>query len=166
MFAPLMLNHPDWKPIFAPEGRLLQAGETIRRTNLSRTLATIAEEGPEAFYKGPIADAIVAKVKETGGILSHQDLEDYQVQVKRALQGTYRGRKVYTPHAPTSGPVLIHMLNLMEHYDHLPEEGRSLLNVHRFIEAMKCKFGRIVVDEKRLIIHLATYAQSALLLGE
>ena len=134
-----MLNHPDWKPIFAPEGRLLQPGETIRRTNLSRTLATIAEEGPQAFYKGPIADAIVAKVKETGGTLSHQDLEDYQVQVKRALQGTYRGRKVYTPHAPTSGPVLIHMLNLMEHYEHLQEEGRSLLNVHRFIEAMKCK---------------------------
>ncbi|KAH9895138.1 gamma-glutamyltranspeptidase [Cubamyces lactineus] len=140
MFAPLMLNHPDWKPIFAPEGRLLQTGETIRRTNLSRTLATIAEEGPEAFYKGPIADAIVAKVKETGGILSHQDLEDYQVQVNRALQGTYRGRKVYTPHAPTSGPVLIHMLNLMEHYDNLQEEGRSLLNVHRFIEAMKFGF--------------------------
>ncbi|KAI9068256.1 gamma-glutamyltranspeptidase [Trametes sanguinea] len=140
MFAPLMLNHPDWKPIFAPEGRLLRPGETIQRTNLSRTLATIADEGAEAFYKGPIADAIVQKVKETGGILTHQDLEDYRVIVKRALQGTYRGRKIYTPHAPTSGPVLIHMLNLMEHYDDLVEEGRTTLNVHRFIEAMKFGF--------------------------
>ncbi|OSD06711.1 gamma-glutamyltranspeptidase [Trametes coccinea BRFM310] len=140
MFAPLMLNHPDWKPIFAPEGRLLQPGETIRRTNLSRTLATIAEEGADAFYKGPIADAIVQKIKETGGILTHQDLEDYRVIVKRALQGTYRGRKIYTPHAPTSGPVLIHMLNLMEHYNDLIEEGRTTLNVHRLIEAMKFGF--------------------------
>ncbi|KAI0630189.1 gamma-glutamyltranspeptidase [Trametes polyzona] len=140
MFAPLMLNHPDWRPIFAPEGRLLQAGDTIRRTNLSRTLTAIAEGGADAFYSGPIADAIVAKVRETGGILTHEDLADYEVQVKRALQGTYRGRKVYTPHAPTSGPVLIHMLNLMEHYEDLLKEGRSLVNVHRFIEAMKFGF--------------------------
>ncbi|KAI0645531.1 gamma-glutamyltranspeptidase [Trametes meyenii] len=140
MFAPLMLNEPDWRAVFAPEGRLLREGETIRRTNLSRTLATIAEEGPGAFYKGPIADAIVNKVRETGGILSHADLEGYEAHVQRALKGSYRGRKVYTPHAPTSGPVLIHMLNLMEHYEELVEDGRTLLNVHRFIEAMKFGF--------------------------
>ncbi len=141
IFAPLMLHHPDWKPIFAPEGRTLKAGETIRRTNLSRTLAAIAEGGADAFYTGPIADAIVEKVRATGGILSHADLAGYEVQVKRALQGTYRGRRVYTPHAPTSGPVLIHMLNLMEHYDDLAEEGRTVVNVHRAIEAMKCECG-------------------------
>ncbi|EIW63497.1 gamma-glutamyltranspeptidase [Trametes versicolor FP-101664 SS1] len=140
MFAPLMLNHPDWKPIFAPEGHTLKTGETIRRTNLSRTLAAIAEGGADAFYTGPIADAIVEKVRVTGGILSHADLAQYEVQVKRALQGTYRGRTVYTPHAPTSGPVLIHMLNLMEHYDDLAEEGRTVVNVHRAIEAMKFGF--------------------------
>ncbi|KAI0355646.1 gamma-glutamyltranspeptidase [Trametes cingulata] len=140
MFAPLMLNHPDWRPIFAPEGRLLKEGQTIRRTNLSRTLAAIADGGADAFYRGPIADALVRKVRETGGILTHADLEGYEVHVKRALEGTYRGRKVYTPHAPTSGPVLIHMLNLMEHYEGLREEGRSVLNVHRLIEAMKFGF--------------------------
>ncbi|KAI0374193.1 gamma-glutamyltranspeptidase [Pilatotrama ljubarskyi] len=140
MFAPLMLNHPDWRPIFAPEGRLLKEGQTIRRTNLSRTLAAIAEGGADAFYTGPIADAIVQKVRETGGILTHADLEGYEVHVKRALEGTYRGRKVYAPHAPTSGPVLIHMLNLMEHYGELVEEGRTVLNVHRLIEAMKFGF--------------------------
>ncbi|KAI8972210.1 gamma-glutamyltranspeptidase [Trametes punicea] len=140
MFAPLMLNHPDWRPIFAPEGRLLKEGDTIRRTSLSLTLSAIAEKGADAFYTGSIADAIVEKVRQTGGILSHKDLEDYRVHVKHALQGTYRGRKVYTPHAPTSGPVLIHMLNLMEHYDHFAEEGRTILNVHRLIEAMKFGF--------------------------
>ena len=139
MFSFLMLNEPDWRAIFAPEGRLLREGEIIRRTNLSRTLETIAEEGPGAFYKGPIADAIIEKVRATGGILTHEDLEGYEVLVSRALQGTYRGRKVYTPHAPTSGPVLQHMLNLMEHYDQLIEDGRTSLNVHRFVEAMKCE---------------------------
>jgi gamma-glutamyltranspeptidase/glutathione hydrolase/leukotriene-C4 hydrolase len=50
IFRPLMLGEPDWSAIFAPQGRLLKEGEIIRRTNLSRTLATIAEEGVDAFY--------------------------------------------------------------------------------------------------------------------
>lgn len=143
MFSPLMLNASDWRAIFAPQGRLLKAGDTIHRTNLSRTLQTIAKEGPGAFYKGPIADAIIDKVRKTGGILSHEDLENYQVQVQHALEGSYRGRKIYTPHAPTSGPVLIHMLNLMEHYPDLVVDGRTALNTHRLIEAMKCGFALV-----------------------
>jgi len=47
----LMLDNEDWSAVFAPEGKLLLQGETIRRTNYSRTLETIANEGPEAFYK-------------------------------------------------------------------------------------------------------------------
>lgn len=69
--------------------------------------------------------------------MTQADLGGYQPIVQRALEGTYRGRKVYTTHAPTSGPVLLHILNLLEHYD-LPEEGRTLLNEHRLIEALKC----------------------------
>ncbi|KAI0076121.1 gamma-glutamyltranspeptidase [Panus rudis PR-1116 ss-1] len=140
MFELLMINSPDWRAIFAPNGTLLKEGDTIRRVNLSRTLTTIAKEGPGAFYKGPIADSIIKKVKETGGILTHADLEAYKVQIKPALQGTYRGRKVYTSHAPTSGPVLLHMLNLIEHYDDFIPFGRNGLNAHRTVEAMKFGF--------------------------
>jgi gamma-glutamyltranspeptidase/glutathione hydrolase/leukotriene-C4 hydrolase len=46
-----MLNHPDWKPLFAPHGVLLEEGDWINRTNYARTLATIAEQGPDAFYE-------------------------------------------------------------------------------------------------------------------
>ena len=77
------------------------------------------------------------KIRETGGILTLEDLEDYSAIIQPALQGTYLSRKVYTTHAPTSGPVLLHMLNIMEHYD-LSEEGMTGLNVHRLVEAMKC----------------------------
>lgn len=49
-FSDLMLNNPDWSSIFAPQGRLLKEGEIIRRTNLSRTLKKISEEGANAFY--------------------------------------------------------------------------------------------------------------------
>ncbi|KDR75924.1 hypothetical protein GALMADRAFT_68202 [Galerina marginata CBS 339.88] len=136
-FADLMLNNPDWSAIFAPNGRLLTTGEVIRRTNLSHTLSKIAEGGADAFYKGPIADSIVRKVRQEGGILSHADLENYSVKVDLALKGTYRDKKVYTTHAPTSGAVLLHMLNLMEHYDMDVRDG---LNVHRLVEAMKFGF--------------------------
>lgn len=82
------------------------------------------------------------KVRETGGILTREDLESYTVIIQPALQGTYLSRKVYTTHAPTSGPVLLHMLNIMEHYD--LSEGMTDLNVHRLVEAMKCNYARCV----------------------
>ncbi|KIM40159.1 hypothetical protein M413DRAFT_172695 [Hebeloma cylindrosporum] len=136
-FTELMLNNPDWSSIFAPSGRMLKEGERISRANLSRTLSTISKEGADAFYTGAIADAIVRKVRSEGGILTHADLENYAVKVDRALEGSYRGRKVYTSHAPTSGPVLIHMLNLIENYDMVDFNG---LNVHRLVEIMKFGF--------------------------
>ncbi|KIY53111.1 gamma-glutamyltranspeptidase [Fistulina hepatica ATCC 64428] len=136
-FADLMLNNSDWAAIFAPDGRLLREGEIIRRTSYSRTLALVAEHGGNAFYKGPIADAMVAKVQSEGGILTHEDLESYSVKVRPALRGTYRGKTVYTTHAPTSGPVLLYMLNLMENYD---MEERSTLSVHRLVEILKFGF--------------------------
>lgn len=79
------------------------------------------------------------KIRETGGILTREDLGNYSVIVRPALQGTYLSRKVYTTHAPTSGPVLLHMLSIMEHYN-LSEEGMTELNVHRLVEAIKCKY--------------------------
>ncbi|KAF8210260.1 gamma-glutamyltranspeptidase [Mycena galopus ATCC 62051] len=136
-FPDLMLGNPDWSSVFAPRGRFLREGEVIKRTNYSRTLATIASEGPDAFYKGPIADALIKKIRATGGVLSHTDLENYSVKIEHALQGTYRGHKVYTTHAPTSGPVLLHMLNLMEKF---PMTARTPLTIHRAIEILKFGF--------------------------
>lgn len=54
--------------------------------------------------QGPIADSIVRKVRGTGGVLSHKDMEAYSVKVEPALEGSYRGKRIYTTHAPTSGP--------------------------------------------------------------
>jgi gamma-glutamyltranspeptidase/glutathione hydrolase/leukotriene-C4 hydrolase len=134
----LLLHNPDWSHIFAPNGVLLKEGDTILRANLSTTLSVIAEQGPDAFYHGEIADAIINTIRAEGGIMNNEDLANYEVKVSRALEGTYRGQKIYTTHAPTSGPVLLHMLNLMEKYD-LPAEGRTDVNVHRLIEATKCE---------------------------
>jgi gamma-glutamyltranspeptidase / glutathione hydrolase / leukotriene-C4 hydrolase len=140
-----MLGNPDYSAIFAPKGLLLREGDLIRRTNYSNTLFTIAQHGPSAFYKGPIADALISKIRSSGGILTHADLEGYKVKVNKALEGTYFGRKVYTAYAPASGPVILQMFNLMEHYGTLREDGRTGVNVHRLVEAMKCKLLHCVV---------------------
>ncbi|THH02088.1 hypothetical protein EW026_g744 [Hermanssonia centrifuga] len=122
MFATPMHNLPEWKAIFAPNGCLLR------------------EEGPDVFYKGPIAESILARIRDTGGIMTQDDLSNYEVKVQPALEGTYRGRKIYTTHAPTSGPVLLHMLNLLEKYEDFAADGRTSLNVHRLIEIIKFGF--------------------------
>lgn len=140
----------DWQPTFAPQGRLLEQGDTINRVAYAQTLAAIAQNGSEAFYYGPIAESIVRKVKLEGGIISLEDLASYRVVVRHALEGTYLGRKIYTTHAPTSGPVFLHMLNLLEHYD-FNGDGRTSLNTHRTIEALKCESSHNVLIQTILI---------------
>lgn len=88
--------------------------------------------------KGLIAEALIEKIQNTGGIMTLDDLAQYEVHVAPALEGSYRGNKIYTTHAPTSGPVLLHMLNLLEQYEDFVAEGRTGLNVHRLVEIIKC----------------------------
>ncbi|KAJ3494949.1 hypothetical protein NMY22_g20000 [Coprinellus aureogranulatus] len=139
-----MLEDEGWRAVFAPGGRVVREGEWVRRTNLSRTLRTIALEGPEAFYRGPIADSILRTIERTGGILSSSDLQSYTPIVRRALTGTWKSngkrRTVYTTHAPTSGPVLLHMLNLMEGLEEREVQEDGGVSVHRRVEAMKFGF--------------------------
>jgi hypothetical protein len=81
-------------------------------------------------------------VQSEGGILTLEDMAAYKVRVLPALSGTYRGKEdynVYTTHPPTSGGVVLHMLNLMERYNNLLDEGFTGLNAHRAVEAVKCK---------------------------
>ncbi|KAH8823211.1 nucleophile aminohydrolase [Flagelloscypha sp. PMI_526] len=136
-YEALILNIPEWKIIFAPEGRVLNHGETIRLTNLSNTLLEIAQQGPRAFYSGPIAASIVKTVQKAGGILTLEDLSEYKVTASPALIGTYRGRKIYTTDAPSCGAPLLHMLNIAEQYQF---EDRDGLAVHRLVEALKYGF--------------------------
>jgi gamma-glutamyltranspeptidase/glutathione hydrolase/leukotriene-C4 hydrolase len=79
--------------------------------------------------------------------MTHHDLASYMPIIQPALNGTYQGRKdlpprrIYTTHAPTSGPVLLHILNLLEGYN-LIKDGPAPLNIHRLVEALKCKPAR------------------------
>jgi gamma-glutamyltranspeptidase / glutathione hydrolase / leukotriene-C4 hydrolase len=75
--------------------------------------------------------------------MTHEDLANYSVRVDKAMTSTYQGREnytIHTTHPPTSGLVLIHMLNILETYPEFIKEGGTGLNAHRLVEAMKCTY--------------------------
>ena len=81
----------------------LAAGEVFRRPELGRTLARLRTGGPGVFYKGPIADAIVAAVKQAGGVMTAADLESYTVTERMPIEVMYRGLRVMAMPPPSSG---------------------------------------------------------------
>ncbi|RUS19748.1 gamma-glutamyltranspeptidase [Endogone sp. FLAS-F59071] len=130
---------PEWSKVFMPNGTLLKEGDLLKREALADTLEKIANEGPNTFYEGEIAESIVARVQATGGILTLADMRAYRALVREPLIGYYHGRKIITGGAPTSGHALLAMLNILEIYN-LKAEGLTPTTVHRWIEAMKYGF--------------------------
>lgn len=147
-FGQFMLEDKEWSSIFvtkdkdAPGGKRLKTkGEWISRPAYGRTLRVLAAAGADAFYTGPLADSSIATIKATGGRMTHDDLRSYKAIVQPAIKGTYHNRTIYTTHAPSAGPVLIHLLNVLEKYN-FPAGDRDGLSTHRFIEALKFAFAR------------------------
>jgi len=81
----------------------LAEGDVVRRPELGRTLARLRAGGPGAFYKGPLADAIVAAVKKAGGVMTAADLEGYTVTERTPIEVIYRGLRVMVMPPPSSG---------------------------------------------------------------
>jgi gamma-glutamyltranspeptidase/glutathione hydrolase len=109
---------PSTARIFMKAGRALPgAGEMLVQPELAEVLEAIGREGPRAFYVGPVADKIVASVREAGGRMTRRDLESYTPVIRDPVSGTYRGYEVVSMPPPSSGGVhLIEMLNILEGY--------------------------------------------------
>jgi gamma-glutamyltranspeptidase/glutathione hydrolase len=104
--------------IFLRDGRLYEPGEIFRQTDLARTLRQIAVGGSKAFYAGRIARALAATVKKHGGILTREDLLEYQAKIRQPLRGNFRGYEILSVPPPSSGGVgLLEMLNVLEPMD-------------------------------------------------
>ncbi|CAG8600252.1 20726_t:CDS:10, partial [Cetraspora pellucida] len=136
----IVVNNPQLSEIYAPNGNVLKEGQILYRTKFADTLETIANNHTE-FYRGSIAKSIIKRVKATGGIMTLEDLENYRPIVRKPLVGFYHGRKILTTPEPSSGSVLIFLLNLLEKYD-LKNNKISGLNLHRIVESLKFGFAR------------------------
>ena len=132
---------PAGAAIFLPGGKPLQPGDRLIQSDLARTLQRLAAEGPDALYRGPIGDAIVAASYAGGGIIEKRDLENYRVRELAPITCTYRGYEVTSAPPPSSGGVtLCEILNILEGYDLRAMGWHSAASVHVLVEAMRYAF--------------------------
>jgi len=89
------------------DGAPLPAGATFVQPELGATLRTIAEKGAREFYEGPLADALVAGVKQLGGLWSADDLRGYQAKERAPIVFDYRGHRVLSMPPPSSGGIAL-----------------------------------------------------------
>ncbi|KQS65352.1 gamma-glutamyltranspeptidase [Rhizobium sp. Leaf371] len=121
-----------------PEGQAPKIGATLVQPDLARSLAAISKTGPDAFYKGAIADDIVKASTDKGGILTKEDFQRYTVRELKPVTCTYRGYEIISSPPPSSGGVILcEILNILEGYP-LGELGAgSAATAHVMIEAMR-----------------------------
>ncbi|KAJ2015017.1 hypothetical protein GGI01_001633 [Coemansia sp. RSA 376] len=132
-----ILSSPGFNTTYTDgKGHLLKPGDTVRRPELADTLEDIARNGAKAFYQGRIAASLVKAVQSNGGILTTDDFANYAAVDRKPIETYYHGRRVITGAPPTSGSVLLNMLNVVEGYT-LAMDGPSAVNYHRIVEAMK-----------------------------
>src|SRR5699024_3460069 len=110
-------RHANAAAIFLNHGKPWQPGERLVQKDLAHSLKLIAQKGPQAFYDGPIAQAIVDASAAHGGILSRADFRNYTVEESRPIACDYRGYRILSSPPPSSGgTTLCEIANVLDGY--------------------------------------------------
>src|SRR5256714_4696763 len=126
--------------VFFPGGRLLQPGTILRQPDLARTYRTLAKEGRDAFYRGPLGRTITEYIQSCGGVLSMEDMEQHHSDWVEPISSSYRGFDVYEFPPNTQGIAALEMLNILEGYDLKSLGYQTAEYIHLFLEAKKLAF--------------------------
>jgi gamma-glutamyltranspeptidase / glutathione hydrolase len=133
-----MRSYPASMAIFSNNGQPKRAGDLWVQTDLAETLKRISREGRDGFYKGPVADMLVAEMQRLDGMITHEDLAAYNVEWREPIHGNYRGYDIWSMPPPSSGGALVvQMLNMLEAYDVGAMGWGSAETVHLMIEAQR-----------------------------
>ena len=136
-----MAKWPSTAKLFLkPDGSLIERGTLLVQTDLADTLEAISKGGPRAFYEGPVAEKLVAGIRDAGGLMTTDDLKNYKAVERPVLRGTYRGLTVVSMPPPSSGGAgLIEMLNVLEGFRLKaaddPESAHLLVETMRYAYA-------------------------------
>lgn len=131
---------PGLQAVFAPGGKILQAGDTCYNVKLGLSLEAIAEGGPEVFYNGTIGEKLVDDVRSIGGILTMEDLRNYKVKVTNAVKVNTMGFTIFGMPPPSSGTLGISLvLNILNGFENT-NDAKGPLGMHRLVEALKHMF--------------------------
>jgi gamma-glutamyltranspeptidase / glutathione hydrolase len=145
-------NDPDSKETFLVDGKTPALYSIIRNPGLSKALRLIQAQGRDAFYKGEIADAIVAKMKANGGVMSKADLGEFQSEWVEPVSTNYHGYDVSELPPPGQGFAALEMLNILEVC--VPKFGTSLAALgpsdpqywHYMVEAKKLAYSDLLAN--------------------
>jgi gamma-glutamyltranspeptidase/glutathione hydrolase len=132
-------SHPESARVFLPGGKAPQQGDIFRNPDLARAYRLIADQGPSAFYKGEIAEAILKTSRELGGTMTAQDLAAFQPEWVRPISSDYRGWRIYELPPNGQGMAALEMLNIME-TSPAAVGPFSPSEMHLRIEAMKLAY--------------------------
>jgi len=134
---PDLAKFPDSKRIFQRDGNLYKEGETFRQPELAQTLKRIAAD-PDDFYHGKMAHELVEEVRKGGGLLTLEDLAQYNVVERTPVTGSFHNYTVISAPPPSSGGiVLLSALNILEAYDLGKLGDRSAQSIHLITEAYR-----------------------------
>ena len=150
MAVPKLQQHPDAARTYLIDGRRApRPGEIFHQPNLARTLRMIAEGGRDAFYRGPIAEAIVHTSEQYGGLLTMEDLAGHRSTWETPIHATYRGYTVYECPPNGQGLTALLALNILSGFELAPLGPGSAEALHLQIEALRLAFAdaaRFIAD--------------------
>ena len=135
-----LAKFPASRRIFQRDGNFYRQGEVLRQPELARTLERIAKD-PDDFYHGALARELAAFVQKGGGLITADDLAQYEVKEREPIRGSYRGYDIISAPPPSSGGVaLMEILNILQGYDLAKLGSRSAQAIHLTIEAFRRAF--------------------------
>lgn len=136
-----LIKYADSKKIFLNGGKFFEEGDTLRQPELAQTLARVKTGGGREFYEGETARLIAADMKAHDGLITAEDLKNYQPRERVPLRGTYRGYEIITMPPPSSGGiVMLQTLNMLEKYDVRAMGWASSEKYHALTETMRRAF--------------------------
>jgi gamma-glutamyltranspeptidase/glutathione hydrolase len=136
-----LARFPASAALFLPNGKPVESNTLWRNPELAATLRRIAEQGRDGFYKGQTADLIVAEMKRGGGIITHEDLANYQPKWREPIRFEYRKHQIISmPPSSSGGITLALMANILEGFDLRASGAATAKTVHLIAEASRRAF--------------------------
>jgi gamma-glutamyltranspeptidase / glutathione hydrolase len=130
----------DARRVFQRNGNFYSPGEIFRQPELARTLERIALN-PQDFYKGAMAHDLADEMKRNGGLITAEDMAEYEVKERQPIRGAYRGYEIISAPPPSSGGItMLEALNILEGYNLSRLGNRSADAIHLTVEAFRRAF--------------------------
>lgn len=126
------------KKVFVPNGEPLKEGDMVRQPDLAKALKAIKKEGFSSLYEGELADAIIDTLQKYGGIMTKEDLQNYEASIEEPFWSSYKGYDLAFPGPPNGGGIAVsQILKILEPFNISQYGVRSWEKYHLVAEATR-----------------------------